>query len=143
MPEESSLNAHAHDSDGRSGTITTRSGGSAGQLDTSLSVHFNVPTESKGGGEALGMGIELDLVDAARGDSEGASYGDVDVSGFSLNLGRMLTLACVQIGEKEKAESASVAAFGGPRYALSLAPVFPITAAHGHDHSKPRDIEEE
>ncbi|EIW59584.1 uncharacterized protein TRAVEDRAFT_71599 [Trametes versicolor FP-101664 SS1] len=105
VPEESSLNAHAHDSDGRSGTITTRSGGSAGQLDTSLSVHFNVPTESKGGGEALGMGIELDLVDAARGDAEGASYGDVD------------------IGEKEKAESASVAAFGGP--------------------SKPRDIEEE
>ncbi|KAL1950193.1 hypothetical protein VTO73DRAFT_5316 [Trametes versicolor] len=105
VPEESSLNAHAHDSDGRSGTITTRSGGSAGQLDTSLSVHFNVPTESKGGGEALSMGIELDLVDAARGDSEGASYGDVDIA------------------EKEKAESASVAAFGGP--------------------SKPRDIEEE
>lgn len=60
-----------------------------------------------------------------------------------MNRGRMLTLACVQIGEKEKAESASVAAFGGPRYALSLAPVFPITAAHEHDHSKPRDIEEE
>ncbi|OJT13612.1 hypothetical protein TRAPUB_9801 [Trametes pubescens] len=100
VPEEASLNQHAHDSDGHSGTITTRSGASGGQLDTSLSVHFNVPTESKGGAEA--MNIELDMV-ATQG--EVASYGDVD------------------IGDSEKVETASGAAFGGP--------------------SKRRDIEEE
>lgn len=72
MPEEASLNQHAHDSDGHSGTITTRSGASGGVLDTSLSVHFTTPTESKGG-EA--MNIDLDLVDA---QGELASCGDVD-----------------------------------------------------------------
>ncbi|KAI0373887.1 hypothetical protein BV20DRAFT_989016 [Pilatotrama ljubarskyi] len=60
VPEESSVNQHARGSSGRTGTYTSRSGGSAGPLETSHSVHFNVHADAKSAPEP--MNIELDIV---------------------------------------------------------------------------------
>ncbi|KAI0763620.1 hypothetical protein BD413DRAFT_206954 [Trametes elegans] len=81
VPEEASMNRHARGR-GLSGTFTSRSGasrGTAGQVDTSHSVHFNVHADAK---TTEAMNIELDMVrsrDLVDDDADMDVDADVDV----------------------------------------------------------------
>ncbi|KAI0632001.1 hypothetical protein C8Q77DRAFT_1158683 [Trametes polyzona] len=79
VPEEASQNQHARDSDGRSGTFTSRSGFTGEEhIDTSANIHFNVHADSKNAPEPVPVNIELDMIQAAPGVSADSDVGGAE-----------------------------------------------------------------